>query len=157
MKTEKRNFVTISIGEMAARTGMKVSAIRYYEEIGLIQAIRSEGANRRFLRSEIRKVSFIAISQTLGFSLAEIGAELQKLPNDRAPNKRDWSKISRSFRKTLDQRIATIERLRDRLDGCIGCGCLSMQKCILYNKNDFAAEQGAGARFILDDESVHQA
>lgn len=151
MKTEKRNFVTIPIGEIAARTGMKVSAIRYYEEIGLIQAIRNEGANRRFLRSEIRKVSFIAISQTLGFSLAEIAAELQKLPNDRAPNKRDWSKISRSFRKTLDQRIATIERLRDRLDGCIGCGCLSMQKCALYNKDDEAAEHGTGARFVLDE------
>lgn len=149
MKSEKRNFVTLSIGEIAARTGMKVSAIRYYEEIRLIQAIRSQGANRRFLRSEIRKVSFIAISQTLGFSLKEIAAELQKLPHDRAPNKADWAKISKTFRKTLDQRIATIEKLRDKLDGCIGCGCLSMEKCALYNKDDHAAEQGSGARFVL--------
>lgn len=151
MKSEKRKFVTLSIGEVAARTGMKVSAIRYYEEIGIIQAIRSEGANRRFTRSEIRKVSFIGISQTLGFSLKEISTELQKLPDDRAPNKADWAKISRTFRKSLNQRVAMIERLRDKLDGCIGCGCLSMQKCTLYNKDDIAAEQGSGARFILDE------
>lgn len=151
MKTGKRKLITVSIGELAARTGMKVSAIRYYEQIGLIQAIRAAGANRRFTRSEIRKVSFIAISQTLGFSLEEIGEQLQKLPDDRAPNKSDWAKISRTFRKSLNQRIAMIERLRDKLDGCIGCGCLSMQKCALYNKNDEAAQQGSGARFVLED------
>lgn len=151
MNSKKRKLITVSIGEIAARTGMKVSAIRYYEQIGLIQAIRSEGANRRFTRSEIRKVSFISISQTLGFSLQEIGAELQKLPDDRAPNKADWAKISRTFRKSLNQRIDMIEKLRDKLDGCIGCGCLSMQKCALYNKNDEAALSGSGARFILGD------
>ena len=96
-------------------------------------------------------MSFIAVSQSLGFSLNEIAIELKKLPNDRAPTKSDWGKISRTFRKSLDQRIAMIERMRDRLDGCIGCGCLSMQNCALYNKNDIAAERGSGARFILEE------
>ena len=151
MKSKNSAFNTVSIGDVAARTGMNVSAIRYYEQTGLIQAIREKGANRRFLRSEIRKVSFIAVSQSLGFSLNEIAIELKKLPNDRAPTKSDWGKISRTFRKSLDQRIAMIERMRDRLDGCIGCGCLSMQNCALYNNNDIAAERGSGARFILEE------
>lgn len=154
MNSKNTSLVTVSIGEIAKRTGMNVSAIRYYEEIGLIQALRTKGANRRFTRSEIRKVSFIAVSQSLGFTLKEIGAELDKLPNDRAPNKADWTRISKTFRKKLDQRIEMIEKLRDRLDGCIGCGCLSMQSCALYNKNDVAADLGSGARFIIDDEET---
>lgn len=150
MNIKKRNFVTLSIGEVAQRTGLKVSAVRFYEDEGLIQAIRTQGGNRRFMRSEIRKVSFISISQRLGFTLGEIRAELEKLPDDRAPNKKDWEKISRSFRSVLNERIAMIERLRDKLDGCIGCGCLSLQKCSLYNKDDFAAESGFGARWVLE-------
>ncbi|MEM5501546.1 redox-sensitive transcriptional activator SoxR [Ahrensia kielensis] len=150
MKLKKRKFVTLSIGEVAERTGIKVSAVRFYEDEGLIQAIRSEGGNRRFMRSEIRKVSFISIAQRLGFTLSEIRGELEKLPDDRAPNKKDWEKISRSFRTVLDERIAMMERLRDRLDGCIGCGCLSLQKCKLYNQDDWAAHSGFGPRWILE-------
>jgi MerR family redox-sensitive transcriptional activator SoxR len=153
VSVKKRKFVTLSIGEVARRTDLKVSAVRFYEDEGLIQAIRSAGGNRRFMRSEIRKVSFISVAQRLGFTLSEIRSELEKLPDDRAPNKKDWEKISRSFRDVLNQRIAMIERLRDRLDGCIGCGCLSLDKCKLYNKDDWAANSGFGPRWVIGDNS----
>lgn len=154
MSVKKRKFVTLSIGEVARRTDLKVSAVRFYEDEGLIQAIRSAGGNRRFMRSEIRKVSFISVAQRLGFTLSEIRSELEKLPDDRAPNKKDWEKISRSFRDVLNQRIAMIERLRDKLDGCIGCGCLSLDKCKLYNKDDWAANSGFGPRWVIDDRKT---
>lgn len=139
---------TLSIGDVAKRTGLKVSAIRYYEEEGLIQALRSRGGNRRFLRAEIRKVSFIAISQKLGFSLSEIRHHLSSLPLERAPTKADWEKISGDFRDVLNARIAAIERLRDRLDGCIGCGCLSLENCAIYNASDHLGKEGSGARLV---------
>ena len=138
----------LSIGEVAARTGLAVSAIRYYADEGLIDALRSEGGNRRFVRSEIRKVSFIAISQRLGFSLAEIREQMARLPHDRPPTKKDWARISRHFRADIEERIAQLERLRDRLDGCIGCGCLSLKICAIYNTDDRAAELGPGANWV---------
>ena len=156
MTLQKRKFTTLSIGEVAARTGLKVSAIRFYEDEGLIQAIRTDGGNRRFMRSEIRKVSFISISQRLGFTLGEIRQELEKLPGDRAPDKKDWEKISRSFRQVLDDRIAMMQRLRDKLDGCIGCGCLSLKQCALYNKDDWAANSGFGARWVIEPRNEAQ-
>ena len=139
----------LSIGELARRTGLSVSAIRFYEEKGLVEALRTAGNQRRFLRSDARRLSFILIAQRLGLQLAEIEQELAKLPQGRTPNARDWNKISRSIRAQLDARISELERVRDRLDGCIGCGCLSLKKCRLYNKDDKLAARGPGPRQVL--------
>lgn len=141
-------MLDLSIGEVAARTGLRVSAVRYYENEGLIQALRSEGRQRRFLRSEIRKLSFIIAVQGLGFTLDEIKGMLAGLPHQRPPNKRDWARIGKAICEELNQRIAMMERLRDRLDGCIGCGCLSMDNCKLYNPGDAAAKTGTGPVLI---------
>lgn len=116
----------IPIGEMARRTGLSVSAIRFYEEKGLIEPVRTSGNQRRFLRSDIRRLSFILIAQQLGLSLGEIEAAFAKLPHGRTPTAKDWRTISKGIRKVLDSRIAELTRTRDRLDGCIGCGCLSL-------------------------------
>ena len=142
----------IAIGEVAARTGAAVSAIRFYEEKGLVSARRSAGGKRLFLRSEIRRVSFILIAQRLGFSLEEIGAHLSGLPGGRTPTKADWEKISRAFRKEIDARIAALETMRARLTSCIGCGCLSLKTCGLYNPEDQAAAKGAGPRYLMGDK-----
>lgn len=139
----------ISIGEMARRTGLSVSAIRFYEEKHLVEPIRTSGNQRRFLRSDIRRLSFILIAQQLGLALGEIEEQLEKLPMGRTPNARDWQKISRSIRGAIDGKIAQLERARDRLDGCIGCGCLSLTHCQLYNKDDVLSEEGAGPRKVL--------
>jgi MerR family transcriptional regulator, redox-sensitive transcriptional activator SoxR len=141
----------ISIGGLAARTGLSVSAIRFYEAAGLIEPFRSAGGQRRFLRSDIRRLSFIRIAQQLGLSVEGIAVELAKLPNGRTPNAADWSRISRAMRRLLDERIAALARTRDVLDGCIGCGCLSLKKCQLYNPQDRAAARGAGPRYVLGD------
>jgi MerR family transcriptional regulator, redox-sensitive transcriptional activator SoxR len=141
----------ISIGDLAARTGLSVSAIRYYEARGLIEPFRSAGGQRRFLRSDIRRLSFIRIAQQLGLSIEGIAAELARLPHGRTPNASDWSRISRAMRGLLDERIDALTRTRDLLDGCIGCGCLSLKKCRLYNPEDRAAARGNGPRYILGD------
>lgn len=140
----------IPIGMLAKRTGLAVSAIRYYEQRGLIEALRTSGNQRRFLRSDIRRLSFILIAQQLGLGLAEIEAELAKLPQGRSPTLGDWQKISRSMRKQLDDKIALMVRTRNKLDECIGCGCLSLERCRLYNKDDRAAVSGSGPRFVLE-------
>ena len=142
-------YTVVSIGDLARRTGLSVSAIRFYEEKGLIQPFRSSGGQRRFLRSDIRRLSFIRVAQTLGLSLDGIAVELAKLPDGRTPTAADWRKISMAMRTMLDDRIAMIERVRDRLDGCIGCGCLSLEKCALYNPDDTLADQGPGPRLVL--------
>ena len=139
----------VSIGDLARRTGLSVSAIRFYEEKGLIEPFRSSGGQRRFLRSDIRRLSFIRVAQTLGLSLDGIAVELAKLPHGRTPTAADWRKISMAMRTMLDERIAMIERVRDRLDGCIGCGCLSLEKCALYNPEDTLADNGPGPRLVL--------
>jgi len=141
----------LTIGEVAMRTGLAVSAVRYYEDEGLVQPWRNAGGQRRFQRSDIRRLSFVMIAQGFGFSLAEIRAELSALPRHRAPSKADWARISIAFRARLDARIARLEDLRDRLDGCIGCGCLSLEVCTLYNPEDRAAEKGAGPRYLMGD------
>ncbi len=138
----------ITIGDLAARTGLSVSAIRFYEGRGLIEPFRSSGGQRRFLRSDIRRLSFIRIAQTLGLSIEEIGTELRKLPHQRTPTASDWAKISRAMRAMLDERIALLQRTRDRLDGCIGCGCLSLKKCALYNPEDRVAAEGPGPQLL---------
>jgi len=137
------------IGDIAARTGLSVSAIRFYEGKGLIAPVRSPGGQRRFRRADIRRLSFIRIAQQLGLSIETIGEELAKLPSGRTPTAADWAQISRSIRASLDAQIETLQRTRDRLDGCIGCGCLSLKKCALYNRDDAAALTGAGPRFLL--------
>ena len=139
----------ITIGEMARRTGLSVSAIRFYEDKSLIVPLRTSGNQRRFLRSDLRRVSFILIAQQLGLSLSEIDAELRRLPQGRTPTARDWRAISVSIRARIESRIAQLERTRDRLDGCIGCGCLSLEKCAIYNPGDRLAEQGPGPRQVL--------
>ncbi|MEO9572416.1 MAG: redox-sensitive transcriptional activator SoxR [Tateyamaria sp.] len=141
----------LSIGEIAARTGLAVSAIRYYEEEGLIAPWRNSGGRRRFQRADIRRLSFVMIAQQFGFTLPQIRVELDRLPRHRAPTKADWTRISKAFRSGLDARIARLEKLRDTLDGCIGCGCLSLEACALYNPKDRAAERGTGPRYLLGD------
>jgi MerR family redox-sensitive transcriptional activator SoxR len=139
----------LTIGELARRTGLSVSAIRFYESRGLVSAIRTGGNQRRFLRSDIRRLSFGLVAQRVGLSLGEIEAELKTLPQGRAPTKADWEAISRRMRAALDERIATLEKTRDLLDGCIGCGCLSLEACALYNPADRAARAGSGPRFLM--------
>ncbi len=138
------------IGAIAARTGLSVSAIRYYEELGLIASERSAGGQRRFVRSVIRRLSFILIAQKLGLSLEEISDALTRLPEGRTPTAGDWTKISARIRSRIDDQIAALERMRDRLDGCIGCGCLSLQACALYNPDDERGQQGTGPTLVLD-------
>ncbi len=147
----------LSIGQLARRTGMSVSAIRFYEMRGLVTAIRTGGNQRRFMRSDIRRLSFALIAQQLGLSLSAIEAELATLPQGRAPTRQDWQAISRRIRGLLDARIALLERTRDRLDGCIGCGCLSLSRCALYNRDDRAARGGPGPRFLLEDPAEDSA
>lgn len=139
----------LPIGELARRTGLSVSAIRYYESKGLIEPHRTGGNQRRFFRSDIRRLSFILIAQRLGLSLEEIEAQLARLPHGRTPNARDWAAISRTIRAELDVRIAELSRARDNLDGCIGCGCLSLKKCALYNPDDALAARGPGPRNVI--------
>lgn len=141
----------LSIGALARRTGLAVSAIRYYEAQGLIKPWRNAGGQRRFERADLRRLSFVMIAQQFGFTLPQIKAELDRLPGGRTPSKADWARISENFRAALDVRIATLTRLRDNLDGCIGCGCLSLDVCALYNPGDRAAGQGQGPRYLLGD------
>ncbi|WP_295317016.1 redox-sensitive transcriptional activator SoxR [Roseobacter sp.] len=141
----------LSIGALAQRTGLAVSAIRYYEEQGLIRPWRNPGGQRRFDRSDLRRLSFVIIARQFGFTLPEIRRELDHLPGGRTPTKADWKKISTRFRSGLNARIETLERLRDNLDGCIGCGCLSLPTCALYNPADKVAEKGPGPRYLMGD------
>lgn len=134
----------LTIGDLARRTGLSVSAIRFYEDRGLVSAIRTSGNQRRFLRSDIRRLSFAQIAQRLGLSLSEIQTELATLPLGRAPNAQDWAMISERIRRRLNERIAILEKTRDLLDGCIGCGCLSLDRCRLANPGDRAARLGPG-------------
>jgi MerR family redox-sensitive transcriptional activator SoxR len=143
----------LTIGELARRTGLSVSAIRFYEARGLLTPVRTSGNQRRFLRADIRKLSFAQIAQQLGLSLAEIGAELKTLPEGRAPTRRDWERISGHIRGALQKRIHMLERTRELLDGCIGCGCLSLERCKLFNPGDRAARAGAGPSFLLGDRA----
>ncbi len=140
----------LTIGEMAARSGMAPSALRYYERLGLIRAARTGGNQRRYDRAELRRIAFIRIAQQVGISLDEIRAALASLPENRTPTRADWARLSARWRSRLDERIALLERLRDDLTGCIGCGCLSLQRCRLYNPDDVLAGEGTGARRLLD-------
>jgi MerR family redox-sensitive transcriptional activator SoxR len=150
MSTKRTSRDLLTIGDVARRTGMKVSAIRFYEDKKLIEPIRTSGNQRRFLRSDIRRISFILIAQRLGLSLEQIAWIMRDLPHGRTPTAKDWRRISTAIRGTIDEQIARLERTRDRLDGCIGCGCLSLEKCAIYNPDDALAEKGPGPRQIVD-------
>lgn len=139
----------LTIGELAARTGLSVSAIRFYEDKGLVEPWRTGGNQRRFLRSDIRRLSFIMIAQKLGLSLSEIEEAMKRLPQGRTPNAADWKRISGTIRQRIDAQIAQLEKVREDLDGCIGCGCLSLKKCALFNAGDKWGEKGAGPRVLL--------
>lgn len=139
----------IPIGELARRTGLAVSAIRFYESKGLITPFRTMGNQRRFLRSDIRRLSVVLIAQKLGLGLAEIEAALATLPHGRTPTLSDWQRISRSLRGEIDARIKLLTRTRAKLDECIGCGCLSLSRCQIFNREDRASLSGAGPRFVL--------
>jgi MerR family redox-sensitive transcriptional activator SoxR len=139
----------LSIGDVARRTGLSVSAIRFYEARGLVKPDRRPSGQREFARADIRRLSFILIAQQMGLTIEEIGEVLSELPDSRTPTKADWTRISQHFRKRLDDHIAMVERLRSRLDGCIGCGCLSLKTCKLYNPDDRARAAGPGPRYVL--------
>ncbi len=141
----------ISIGVLAKRTGLAVSAIRFYEDKGLITSQRTEGNQRRFRRSDIRRLSFILIAQRLGLSLPEIEQAMRRLPSGRTPSISDWQRISRSLREEIDSRIALLTRTRSKLDECIGCGCMSLERCQRTNREDRAAVSGPGPRYVLAD------
>jgi MerR family transcriptional regulator, redox-sensitive transcriptional activator SoxR len=142
----------LSIGEVAKRTGVAISALRYYEKEGLLRTDRTEGGQRRYPRDVIRRISFVRIAQRVGLSLEEIRDALETLPNDRTPTKSDWARLSNTWRSRLDDQIATLTRLRDDLTSCIGCGCLSLKACSLYNPGDLAASLGTGARYLISDD-----
>jgi MerR family redox-sensitive transcriptional activator SoxR len=138
----------LTIGELSRRSGVAPSALRYYEEIGLISSERTTGNQRRYLRPTLRRVAFIRAAQRVGLTLDEIAEALDALPQDHAPTKADWARLSRSWRPRIDAQIERLERLRDKLDGCIGCGCLSLKTCALNNPHDEVAPRGPGAVFL---------
>jgi MerR family redox-sensitive transcriptional activator SoxR len=141
----------LTIGAVSERTGVATSALRFYEAEGLIHSTRSSGGQRRYVRDTLRRVSFVRVAQQVGLSLDEIRAALASLPDNRTPTAKDWERLSLSWRPRIDQQIAMLERLRDRLHGCIGCGCLSLGFCKLLNPDDQAGQRGPGPRYILDD------
>jgi MerR family redox-sensitive transcriptional activator SoxR len=142
----------LSIGEMAERTGVATSALRFYESEGLLSSTRTAGGQRRYPRSALRRVAFVRVAQRVGLSLDEIRDALATLPESRTPTKADWARLSASWRPRLDEQIAVLERLRDELSSCIGCGCLSLRECSLYNPSDRAAEYGPGPRYLIGEE-----
>jgi MerR family transcriptional regulator, redox-sensitive transcriptional activator SoxR len=145
------NAPMVPIADFARRAGVKASALRFYEEEGLISSARSAGGRRHYPKAELRRVAFIRAAQAVGLTLDDIKAALASLPEKRTPTKEDWARLSRSWRPLLDARIAAMTRLRDTLDNCIGCGCLSLKACALYNPEDAAAKRGPGARYLLGD------
>lgn len=136
----------LSVGQLSERSGLAVSALHYYERLGLITALRSAGNQRRYAKATLRRVAFVRAAQQLGIPLADIGAALRELPQQRTPTKADWARVSLHWRAQLDARIGALQALRDRLDGCIGCGCLSLRSCALYNPGDTCGQLGSGAQ-----------
>jgi MerR family transcriptional regulator, redox-sensitive transcriptional activator SoxR len=138
----------LGIGEVAARSGMAVSALRYYEDLGLIEATRTPGGARRFPRSVLRRLAVIRAARNVGLTLPEIRAALDTLPPGRPPTAKDWARLSETWRDRLDEQISALSQLRDGLSSCIGCGCLSLERCALSNPGDVAARDGSGARWL---------
>jgi len=148
----KGNVELLTVGEVAQRSGLPVSTIHFWENKGLIRSLRTEGNQRRFARAELRRIAVIKIGQRAGISLAEIREILGTLPSDRAVSAKNWATLSRRWKHDLDERIARLTALRDRLGQCIGCGCLSLNKCWLRNPYDELAQQGAGPRLLNFDD-----
>jgi len=144
----------LAIGDVATRTGVATSALRFYEREGLIASERTDGGQRRYHRDALRRVAFVRVAQGIGLSLDEIRAALATLPANRTPNKADWSRLSKQWRPRLDEQIRLLSKLRDELDSCIGCGCLSLKACALYNRDDGAAALGSGPRYLLGNSSA---
>jgi MerR family transcriptional regulator, redox-sensitive transcriptional activator SoxR len=142
---------SIPIGEFARRAGVAASTLRFYEAQRLLSGGRSSGGRRCYRRSDLRRVAFIRVAQSVGLSLEQVRAALASLPDGRTPTQADWQRLSRQWQPLIDERIAALERLRDQLAACIGCGCLSLAKCKLYNPADAAATRGAGPRYLLGD------
>jgi MerR family redox-sensitive transcriptional activator SoxR len=138
----------LTIGQLAERAGVATSAIRFYEARGLVHAVRTTGNQRRYEQTTLRRLAFIRTAQRVGLSLDEVGAALATLPEHRTPTRADWARLSRAWRPRLDEQIERLERLRDKLDSCIGCGCLSLRTCALNNPNDAVAPRGPGAVFL---------
>ncbi len=143
---------TFSIGAVAERTGVSTSALRFYESQELISAERSDSGHRRYPPDVIRRVSFIRLAQQVGLSLDEVRSALESLPGGRTPNQRDWERLASSWTPRLDEQIGILVRLRDRLTGCIGCGCLSLKACQILNPDDEVADRGPGPRYVLDPD-----
>jgi MerR family transcriptional regulator, redox-sensitive transcriptional activator SoxR len=143
-----RSSDQLTVSDIAVRSGFSPSALRFYEREGLIQATRTAGNQRRYARSVLRRLAFIRAARNVGLSLEEVAAALAALPDSRTPTRADWTRLSRSWRARLDAQIAALEKLRDGLDSCIGCGCLSLQRCAMSNPADVAAAGGAGARYL---------
>ena len=141
----------LAIGELAARSGLATSAVRYYEELGLISSERTAGGQRRYHRAMLRRIAFVRAAQRVGLSLEEAREALSALPHDRAPNARQWAPVAQAWQVRIDEQIAELQLLRRKLGGCVGCGCLSLTKCSLYNPDDTAAAHGPGARWLLGD------
>lgn len=144
---------SISIGELARRSGVASSAIRFYEEQGLISSGRTDGGQRQYRREALRRIGFIRAAQAVGLNLAEIRSALATLPGQRTPTKQDWQRLSRSWQPMLQERIDALIALRDQLASCVGCGCLSLKACSLYNPEDIARRRGSGARYLMGDSS----
>jgi MerR family transcriptional regulator, redox-sensitive transcriptional activator SoxR len=142
---------TYSVGEVAARAGVATSALRFYEANGLIRSERNSSGHRRYRSDTLRRVGFIRVAQRVGLPLSEIRTALESLPDGRTPNRKDWARLASSWRPVIDERIALLEAMKDKLDGCIGCGCLSLETCALYNPGDVAAGFGTGPRYLLGD------
>jgi MerR family redox-sensitive transcriptional activator SoxR len=142
----------LTIGQVAVRSGVATSALRFYEDEGLIASRRTAGNQRRYERAVLRRVAVIQAGRAAGIPLAAIREALALLPADRPPSKRDWARLSRAWRRDVEERIALLERVRDDLGSCIGCGCLSLRACRLFNPVDRAARSGPGARYLLGDE-----
>lgn len=142
---------TLTIGELAQRSGVAASALRYYEERGLIGSERNSSGHRRYARPVIRQVAFIVFAQRVGLTLEEIGAELAKLPGDRVPSRRDWDRLTDAWSARIDERIAELVRLKEGLTDCIGCGCLSLDRCAMANPFDQAGRRGPGPRYWIGD------
>ena len=140
-----------SVGEVAERAGVATSALRFYEANGLISSERTEAGHRRYRSDVMRRVGFIKVAQRVGLSLDEIKHALDSLPAGRTPNRREWARLAASWQPILDERIALLEAMKEKLDGCIGCGCLSLDTCALYNPDDVAASRGTGPRYLLGD------
>ncbi len=142
----------MTIGQVAERAGLATSTLRFYEAEGLIDSQRTAGNQRRYARAELRRIALIRAAQSFGLTLADIRDALESLPDGRTPTKRDWERLAGNWRLLIDERIEALERLRDEAAACIGCGCLSLRSCALYNAADMASRRGAGPRYLMGDD-----